>query len=134
MSSADFNSGEVGLAITQIMWVISMVEWGMRRTAEMSNQMMSVERVLEYKQITSEETTNNRFTLNLKEKEKDKMSIIMSPIGKLKDWPTNGTIVFKKVFLSYTENKTPILKNLNFYIDAMEKVHIRITHTCYEKY
>lgn len=34
--------GEVGLAITQVMGLVGMCQWGMRRTAEAENLMTSV--------------------------------------------------------------------------------------------
>lgn len=39
-----------------------------------------------------------------------------------KDWPTQGTVKFEKVFMQYGVNDPPVLKNLNFEIQNGWKV------------
>jgi ATP-binding cassette subfamily C (CFTR/MRP) protein 4 len=46
--------GDVGLAITQSVGLIGMIQWGMRQSAELENSMTSLERVLEYTGVESE--------------------------------------------------------------------------------
>lgn len=50
----------MGLAITQAMSLSAMVQWGMRMEVEVENQMVSVERVLEYSRLPSEPITESQ--------------------------------------------------------------------------
>ena len=46
--------GNIGLAISQAMLLSGMFQWGVRQSAEVENQMTSVERVLEYSRLDPE--------------------------------------------------------------------------------
>ncbi|XP_053982539.1 ATP-binding cassette subfamily C member 4-like isoform X2 [Hylaeus volcanicus] len=115
-----FSGGEVGLAITQVMAMTGMIQWGMRQNAEVANQMMSVERVLEYTQIEPEPNLRDRGKFA---KNTDKQAIAL-PANAPKNWPTEGLIVFKNVYLRYADDEPPVLKNLNLVIRSGEKVGI----------
>lgn len=102
----EISGGNVGLAITQILSLISLSQWGVRQTAELENNMTSVERIMEY--------------INLKPEE-EKLCEKHEPI---EEWPTDGCIEFIDVSLKYTENGNQILNSLNFKINSGEKVAI----------
>ncbi|XP_060850029.1 probable multidrug resistance-associated protein lethal(2)03659 isoform X2 [Rhopalosiphum padi] len=99
--------GNVGLAITQAISLAGMFQWGMRQSAEVENQMTSVERVLEYTNAPQED-------------------ILKSPLEKKPptEWPMNGKIIFKNFYLRYSTDSPFVVKNLSINIEPMEKVGI----------
>ncbi|KAL7641520.1 UNVERIFIED_CONTAM: hypothetical protein RMT77_007391 [Armadillidium vulgare] len=99
-------SGEVGLAISLAMMLSGMFQWGVRQSAEVENQMTSVERILEY--------------TNIKPEANGEIKTVEMP----KIWPSRGEISFENVFLCYREGDPPVLKNLNFTINPAEKIGI----------
>jgi ABC-type multidrug transport system fused ATPase/permease subunit len=105
----DIVGANVGLAITQAINLIGLCNWGLRQTAELENQMTSVERVLEYTNLPSER------------------SLETSPeiLEKLpKTWGNQGAIKFKNVSLKYSNDGDFVLRNLSFDIHEKEKIGI----------
>ncbi|XP_055309579.1 probable multidrug resistance-associated protein lethal(2)03659 isoform X2 [Sitodiplosis mosellana] len=101
----------VGLAITQILNLITTIQWGIRQTAELENYMTSVERVMEY--------------INLKPEKDSKIE--PKPDEKtpnFSNWAKKGEIVFKDLSLKYSEDSHRILKSLNLRIKSGEKIGI----------
>ncbi|XP_045469838.1 probable multidrug resistance-associated protein lethal(2)03659 isoform X2 [Harmonia axyridis] len=103
----DHFGGNVGLVITQAIGITGMLQWGMRQSTELENQMTSVERVVEYSSIEHERA------LETEESKKPKSS-----------WPEFGKIIFKNLYLRYASGDPPVLKHLNFTILPKEKVGI----------
>ncbi|KAG5866797.1 hypothetical protein JTB14_031470 [Gonioctena quinquepunctata] len=97
--------GSVGLAITQSTQLSGMVQFAMRMSANISNQLMSVERVLEYKALTPEHQPEK-------------------PKTPPKVWPAKGEITFENTVMRYYDEGPTILKNLNLTVKANEKVGI----------
>lgn len=93
------NSGNVGLAILQCVNMVGMCQWGMRQTAEIENQMTSVERVLEYADLPSEPP--------LESEPKHR-----PPTG----WPEAGEIVFRELNFKYSDTSSYVLKDINIKI------------------
>lgn len=102
----EVTGGNVGLSITQILSLISLSQWGVRQTAEVENNMTSVERITEYINLKSEETSQQQCN-ELPEQ-----------------WPKNGLIEFKDVSLKYSASGNFMLKSLNITINSGEKVAI----------
>ncbi|CAG9830782.1 unnamed protein product [Diabrotica balteata] len=101
-----YGSG-VGLAITQCIGLSGLVQWGMRQSAELENQMTSVERVLEFTRIEHEPDL---------ESTPDKKP---PPT-----WPKHGKIEFIDTTMRYSKTGATVLKHLNFIIKPKEKIGI----------
>lgn len=97
----DIKSGQVGLAIFNSISLLGLCQYGMNQSAELENQMISVERVLEYTKLPAEPS--------LESDEKN---------APPKDWPQLGNIEFKSLSLRYSEHGARILRNLTFHIEA----------------
>lgn len=74
-----------------------------RQSAEVSNQLTAVERVLEYRDL---------------EPEKEPKKPLEVPV----EWPQNGGIEFRNVIYRYFAEAEPVLRNLSFVIKPKEKI------------
>jgi ATP-binding cassette, subfamily C (CFTR/MRP), member 4 len=90
-----------------VMSLIGMCQWGMRQTAELENQMISVERVVEYTELEPE-------TPLLTEEKNTPTEL----------WPEKGSVEFSNVRLRYSEASDYVLQNISFHIEPKEKVGI----------
>ncbi|XP_065349429.1 probable multidrug resistance-associated protein lethal(2)03659 [Cloeon dipterum] len=104
---SDYEGGNVGLAITQALGLTGMFQWGMRQSAEMENQMTSVERVIEFTNLDAEPPLET-------EPSKDPG----------KDWPRQGRVVFDELTMRYSKNDPPVLKGISFSINSGEKIGV----------
>lgn len=103
----DVKGGNVGLAISQALQMISQLAWGVRQITDLENFMISVERISEYNSIKKERSEENAIVKN-----------------QLTTWPKSGEIEYVNVNLRYSEEMPYVLKNLNFKIRSLEKVGI----------
>lgn len=99
------SGNEVGLAITQVMLLINSIKFTVREIGAYINQLMSVERVLEYCNLQPEENPKSARRL-------------------MKSWPQFGRIEFRNVNYSHSISLNPVLKNLSFKIGPKEKCGI----------
>ncbi|XP_060582248.1 ATP-binding cassette sub-family C member 4-like isoform X3 [Ruditapes philippinarum] len=106
-AAESLNAGLVGLSMTYAMTLMGMFQWGVRQSAEVENQMISVERVLDYAKLPSE------AQLEVEEEKQPPPS-----------WPQNGQISTDEACLRYSKNGPLVLKDLSFTIRAREKVGI----------
>ncbi|OXA51509.1 Multidrug resistance-associated protein 4 [Folsomia candida] len=96
-----------GLAISSAMTLTSWFQWGVRQSAECENQLVAVERVVEYADIISEAPLES-----FPERKPQK------------NWPLKGEIEFQNVYVKYGSEEEPFLKNICCTIRPCEKVGI----------
>lgn len=96
------------MAITQILGILTTIQWGMRQTAELENNMTSVERVMEY--------------INLKPENDSQTYEEKKP--NFTEWTKKGEIEFRNLSLRYSEDSNRTLKSLNLKIRSGEKIGI----------
>ncbi|KAK9870543.1 hypothetical protein WA026_008105 [Henosepilachna vigintioctopunctata] len=100
--SSGILAGDVGLVLSQASMMCVLLKFGIVLWMITENSMTSVERVLEYTKLPTE-NQNGR------------------DVG---DWPSQGAIEFKNVNLTYKSNGETVLKNLSFKINPKEKIGI----------
>lgn len=101
-----------------------MIQWGMRQGAEVANQLMAVERVLEYTVLTPEANlSNDGYGSKRVKKDKNNQLVLPVPFAP-KNWPTEGCIRFRDVYMRYADEDPPVLKGLNLVINPRYKVGI----------
>ncbi|XP_057665405.1 ATP-binding cassette subfamily C member 4-like isoform X2 [Diorhabda carinulata] len=105
--SEDTLSGSVGLVISQCLILTGMVQYGVFMTAQVAGNMISVERILQYTKLEKEGPFESLATKK-------------PP----RDWPSNGNIMFKNIYLRYSHELQPVLKNVNIDIRSREKIGI----------
>ncbi|KAL4709187.1 hypothetical protein ACJJTC_008115 [Scirpophaga incertulas] len=98
--------GSVGLIVTQTTTLTAKLQYGTRMFVEFIAQLTSVERILEYTHVKTEE------------------NLVNGQIEPSTTWPSEGTIVFDNVSLRYVPEGVPVLKNLNVVIKSGWKVGI----------
>lgn len=86
---------------------MGILQYGIRQSSELENQMISVERVLEYSNLDTE-----RAAKSLPDKKPEIT------------WPNEGRIDFIHIFLSYSPHDPPVLRDLTFTILPREKIGI----------
>ncbi|KAJ3653138.1 hypothetical protein Zmor_019047 [Zophobas morio] len=102
--NTDSSVAIVGLAVSQANILVGLVQFVMKMWSELSANMTSVERVLEYIELP-QELDNGTF--------------VPPP-----SWPQVGQIEFKSVSMRYSPDKPLILKNIEIKLHPREKVGI----------
>ncbi|CAG2163334.1 unnamed protein product [Oppiella nova] len=102
------GGGTAGLILNTTMGLMHTIQYAVRNAADLENQMTSVERILEYSELESEESP----------KEAD------SRLNVCPDWPLEGSIHFQDVCLTYENSTNETLIEINCQIKGGERVGI----------
>ena len=108
--SVGLNAGLVGFSLTYALSLTGWFQWGVRQSADLENQMVSVERVVQYTMLPEEPD-------------------LLTPDGKIAKvppsvWPEDGGIVTRNINFRYAPDLPAILKNVSIDIKPREKVGI----------
>ncbi|KAH0808222.1 hypothetical protein GEV33_014569 [Tenebrio molitor] len=99
-----YASLTVGLAITQSLDLIGLAQAAMKMWSDVDATMTSVERVLEYTDLTPEEDNGNFVPQET--------------------WPQQGNVEFKSVTMQYSPEKPMVLNQVCFTVKSGEKLGI----------
>ncbi|XP_055640688.1 ATP-binding cassette sub-family C member 4-like [Toxorhynchites rutilus septentrionalis] len=98
---------KVGLVVTQITSLGSLLQFGIRQSANMFNHLIAVERLLEYKNLPAEEQPP-----------------VDTALIQTKTWPSEGRIEFMKVNFRYFKDAPLVLRDLCLEVEPKQKVGI----------
>ncbi|CAA7266944.1 unnamed protein product [Cyclocybe aegerita] len=101
------SPAQTGLVLSYILSVQQAFGWMVRQSAEVENNMNSVERILYYAQEVEQEAPHS-----LPEKKP------------ATSWPAHGRLELKNVVLSYRPELPPVLKGISMSVKAGEKIGI----------
>ncbi|KAK7867419.1 hypothetical protein R5R35_003843 [Gryllus longicercus] len=99
--------GHPGLAITQCMALSGQLQWGLRQSAEVANNMMSVERIVEYSCLAPEPEPDSKEAVD---------------VGAA--WPDRGMLQFDNVFVRHNAADPPVLRGVSVLVEPGQKVGI----------
>ncbi len=101
----NIDSGDAGILFVYLFNLIGLFQWCVRQSCEVENQMIAVERILEYSILSSEPLEQGKMKPAL-------------------DWPQYGVIKFTNVSLQYDKSLPKILNDLTFTIESNQKIGI----------
>ncbi|XP_052827296.1 ATP-binding cassette sub-family C member 4 isoform X1 [Octopus bimaculoides] len=105
--SGRLDAGTVGLSVSYSFVLTGMFQWFIRQTVDVENNIVAVERVIEYSKLPTEASLDSEPS----QKPPD-------------DWPQRGAISARNLSLKYSENADFVLKHLDFMIASQEKIGI----------
>ncbi|KAF9090938.1 hypothetical protein BGX29_011220, partial [Mortierella sp. GBA35] len=105
LNQGQLSASLVGLSLTYAMNITVDITYLVRSWTEMSNQLISVERIEEYAELRQEAPTETGVQLP-------------------ENWPSKGRVIFRNFSARYREGLEPVLKNVSFEVQPGEKVGI----------
>eukprot|EP00045_Choanoeca_perplexa_P017109 m.242188 g.242188 ORF g.242188 m.242188 type:complete len:1449 (-) comp17453_c0_seq21:1230-5576(-) len=113
----DLGAGRLGLIIAYVLQLTNVFQWTVRQSAELENQMTSVERVVEYSHLPPEE----EFVNSPKLEDADQALVAKCDA---EEWPEVGQLTFKKLSLRYAPGEPLRLSNISCVIPYGSRVGI----------
>ena len=95
----DGNAGLLGAALIFLVRLAGLFQWTVRQTAELENQMVSVERLLSYAKLPQEPP-------------------LTSAAPPPAEWPQSGRLTLRNVSMRYRPGLTPALRGVSFEVAA----------------
>ncbi|KAL6712781.1 ATP-binding cassette glutathione S-conjugate transporter ycf1 [Lecanora helva] len=105
-TGSNLSAGMVGLAMSYALQITTSLNWIVRQTVEVENNIVSVERVLEYARLPSE--APDRIS-----KHRPKIS-----------WPAQGVVDFNHYSARYRTGLDLVLKEVDIHIKSHEKIGV----------
>lgn len=100
-SLGEDNVKLVGLALSQSLYLAGLLQWMVRQTAEVENNMTSAERIFAYTRLEREPPTQDEGGA-------------LPPLG----WPSKGSLSFEDVRVVYRQGLPAVLRDLSFRIEG----------------
>ncbi|ORZ00019.1 P-loop containing nucleoside triphosphate hydrolase protein [Lobosporangium transversale] len=107
LARSQLGASVAGLSLTYAMSVTLDISYLVRAWSEMSNQLISVERIEEYAELREEAPEETDFDRNLPQ-----------------NWPSKGHIVFSHYSAKYREHLSLVLKDISLEVQPGEKIGI----------
>lgn len=104
----ELGASTIGLSLVYSVMLSGMFQWVVRQSAEVENQMVSVERLVEYSSLEPEEERRGGG------------NSVRPPSG----WPSAGAIELKDFSLRYDPDGEDVLRDINVSISPKEKIGI----------
>ncbi|XP_031635712.1 multidrug resistance-associated protein 4-like [Contarinia nasturtii] len=99
------SGDKVGLAVTQSLTMTSLLQWGIRHSCEVANQLISVERIQEYSDLEAEYQPKKRKEMT-------------------QSWPSDGRIEFRNVTYKYAYESEAVLHRISFDVLPKNKIGV----------
>jgi ABC-type multidrug transport system fused ATPase/permease subunit len=107
------SPAQTGVALSYILSVQQAFSWMVRQSAEVENNMNSVERILHYANEIEQEATYE-----------------IPETKPLTSWPSQGAIEIKDMVMRYRPELPPVIKGLSMSIRGGEKIGIVGRYVC----
>jgi len=96
----------LGLSLTLLLQLSGLLQWAVRQSSEVLNQMVAVERVSEYTSLPAE------------------APLVCDDDKHLERWPTFGKIEVSDLSVRYRHDLPPVLKHISFLVEGGQRVGV----------